>query len=155
MDTTNNESAFSYVMRAIGHRIRRCHQVSVALFTEEVNAFGVTTIQYAALAAIARHEDIDATRLARLVAFDRSTVGSVLERLEAKRLISRHYGPGDKRIKLLRVTARGRALLVASDAAVHRSQDRFLEVLDPIERATLLHLLEKLITRHEELNEAV
>jgi len=149
------ESAFTYVMGAIGHRIRRCHQLSVALFADEVGPFDVTTVQYAALASIANNEDIDATRLAALVAFDRSTVGSVLERLESKGLITRRYGPGNRRIKLLRVTARGRELLAASDAAVHRSQDRFLAVLDPIERATLLDLLEKLIDRHEERDEAV
>jgi DNA-binding MarR family transcriptional regulator len=148
-------SAFSYTMSAVGHRIRRSHQLSVALFAEEVNPFGLTTLQYAALATIASHENIDATRLAGLVAFDRSTVGSVLERLEAKELIARHYGPGNKRIKLLRATARGREVLLAAEAAVHRSQDRFLAVLNPTERATLLSLLEKLITRHEELDEAV
>src|SRR3984885_5151003 len=104
-------SAFSYTMGAVGHRIRRCHQLSVALFVEEVNPFGLPTLQYAALATIASHENMDATRLAGLVAFDRSTVGSVLERLEARELITRHHGPGNKRIKLLRATARGHELL--------------------------------------------
>jgi len=148
-------AAFSYTMGAVGHRIRRCHQLSVALFAEEVTPFDLTTLQYAALATIASHENIDATRLAGLVAFDRSTVGSVLERLEAKDLITRHYGPGNKRIKLLRATAQGRELLLAADDAVHRSQDRFLAVLNPMERATLFSLLEKLIARHEQLDEAV
>ena len=148
-------SAFSYVMGAIGHRIRRSHQLSVALFAEEVGEFGVTTVQYAALAAIAANAEIDATRLAALVAFDRSTVGSVLERLEIKGLIDRHFGPTDKRIKLLRVTTLGRRLLEDADLAVHRSQDRFLAVLEPNERATLLELLEKLIRRHEELDETL
>jgi DNA-binding MarR family transcriptional regulator len=148
-------AAFSYTMGAVGHRIRRCHQLSVALFAEEVTPFDLTTLQYAALATIASHENMDATRLAGLLAFDRSTVGSVLERLEAKELITRHHGPGNKRIKLLRATARGREVLVAADDAVHRSQDRFLAVLNPIERATLLGLLEKLIARHEALDEAV
>ena len=142
-------------MDAIGHRIRRSHQLSVALFAEEVGEFGLTTVQYAALAAIAANADLDATRLAELVAFDRSTVGAVLERLEVKKLIDRHSRLNDKRIKLLRVTTLGRGLLIASDAAVHRSQDRFLAVLDPNERATLLQLLEKLISRHEELNDVV
>ena len=127
----------------------------MALFVEEVSAFGVTTVQYAALATIAAHEDIDATRLAVLVALDRSTIGAVLERLEAKGLITRHFGPGDKRSKRLRATSAGRALLETADGAVHRSQDRFLAVLDPSERATLLGILEKLVARHEELDEAV
>ena len=149
------EIAFAYVLQSIGHRIRRCHQLSVGLFGEEVAPFEITTVQYAALAAIVAHHDIDATRLADLVDFDRSTVGAVLERLELKGLITRHYGPNDKRIKLLRATALGRELLIKADVAVHRSQDRFLEVLEPHERETLLDLLQKLIMRHEALDEAV
>jgi MarR family transcriptional regulator, lower aerobic nicotinate degradation pathway regulator len=142
-------SAFDYTIGAVGHRVRRCHQLSMALFNEEVGPYGVTTIQYAALAAIADNDDIDATRLATLVAFDRSTVGAVLERLEAKGLIEREYRFHDKRTKRLRATDAGRALLADADAAVHRSQDRFLAVLDADERAILMELLAKAIARHE------
>ena len=155
MASSRIDAPFAYVLRSIGHRIRRCHQLSVGLFVDEVSTFEVTTVQYAALAAIVANRDIDATRLAALVDLDRSTVGAVLERLEAKGLITRHYGSRDKRIKLLRATATGRELLVKADAAVHRSQSRFLEVLEPAERQMLLDLLQKLTTRHEALDEAV
>ena len=146
-------TAFDYVMDAVGHRIRRCHQLSMGIFNEEVGPYGVTTVQYAALAAIAVHDDIDATRLATMVAFDRATVGAVLERLESKGLIEREYRFHDKRTKRLHATAAAHALLGAADEAVHRSQDRFLAVLDPDERATLLHLLGTAIARHEARNE--
>ena len=147
MDGTH-AAAFPYVLTSIGHRFRRCNQLSMALFSEEVAPFGVTTVQYAALAAIAAYEGIDATRLAALIALDRSTVGAVLERLEDKALVSRYFGAGNKRNKLLRATASGCQLLERADGAVHRSQDRFVAVLDPLERATLLDLLDKLLVRH-------
>jgi DNA-binding MarR family transcriptional regulator len=146
---------FDYVMGAIGHRIRRCHQLSVALFNEEVAPYGVTTVQYAALAAIADIDDLDATRLAKLVAFDRSTVGHVLERLEAKGLIAREFRFHDKRTKRIAATSAGRALLAEAGDAVQRSQERFLDVLDPDDRATLLRLLATAISRHEEQHESV
>lgn len=142
-------TAFDFVFGAVGHSIRRCHQLSVALFNEEVGPFGLTTIQYAALDVIAANADIDATRLASMVAFDRSTVGAVLERLESKNLIAREYSDRDKRSKVLRVTAAGRALLSEAGDAVRRSQNRFLEVLDPAEREAFINLLTALITRHE------
>jgi DNA-binding MarR family transcriptional regulator len=141
---------FDYVMGAVGHRVRRCHQLSVGLFNEEVAPFELTTIQYAALAAIAANDNIDATRLAALVAFDRSTVGAVLERLETKGLIDREWRFHDKRTKRLRATPSGRALLVEADEAVHRSQDRFLSVLDPDERSVFMNLLAAVIARHAE-----
>ena len=45
-----------------------------------------------------------------LIAFDRSTLGNVLERLEARKLVTRYSSPQDKRIKLLKLTAAGNTL---------------------------------------------
>ena len=72
-----------------GHLIRRAQQIAVAIFMDECAGFDLTPVQYAALAAIAANRDIDATRLSYLVALDRSTIGTVLERLEAKGLRAR------------------------------------------------------------------
>jgi DNA-binding MarR family transcriptional regulator len=131
-----------------GHQIRRCNQIAVALFAEEVGRFEITPVQYAALTTIAETPDIDATRLARTVAFDRSTVGNVLERLEDRGLIDREYRSDDKRTKRLRITAEGRRLLQTIAPAVSRSQQRFIEVLSSAEQRQLQQLLEKLIERH-------
>jgi DNA-binding MarR family transcriptional regulator len=144
-----------HALRSVGHRIRRAHQHSVALFTDEVGPFGLTTLQYAALAAIAAGDDLDATRLAQQVAFDRSTVGAVLERLEAKGLIERQSRADDRRTKQLRTTPSGSQLLIRVDDAVRRSQERFLDVLEPHERETFMHLLATLIARHEATDEPV
>jgi DNA-binding MarR family transcriptional regulator len=131
-----------------GHQIRRCNQIAVALFAEEVGAFEITPVQYAALTTIAETPDLDATRLAQIVAFDRSTVGNVLERLEDRGLIDREYRRDDKRTKRLRITAEGRRVLDAIAPAVARSQARFIDVLSATERRRLQQLLAKLIERH-------
>ena len=55
-------------------------------------------MHYAAMAAICENPGIDVTRLSSLIAFDRSTLGSVLERLEARKLVERYPSPEDKRI---------------------------------------------------------
>lgn len=67
-----------------GHLIRRAQQVSIAIFAEECAGLDLTSVQYAALSAIGAHPGVDATRLSTLIAFDRSTIGDVLERLESK-----------------------------------------------------------------------
>src|ERR1700757_3798019 len=72
-----------------GHLIRRCQQIAVAMFLEETKGFDITPVQYAALVASGPHPQIDPPRLSHLIAFDRSTLGSVLERLEQKRLVAR------------------------------------------------------------------
>src|SRR6185369_10760190 len=94
-----------------GYLFRRMQQIAVAIFMEECRAFDLTPVQYAALVAIQTHPGIDATRLSAVIAFDRSTLGSVIERIEAKGLVERKPSPDDKRIKLLYLTRPGAALL--------------------------------------------
>lgn len=134
-----------YLYAMPGHLIRRGQQIAVSLFIEETAAFGVTPVQYAALVAIREQPDIDATRLSQLIAFDRSTIGSVLARLEGKGLIARTGGARDKRVKRLRVTRRGAALLDRIGTSVERAQQRILAPLAPAERRQLMALLTKLV----------
>ena len=71
------------VYTAPGYLFRRMQQIAVALFIEECKAFDLTPVQYAALVTISTHPGIDATRLSAVIAFDRSTLGNVIERLQA------------------------------------------------------------------------
>ena len=128
-----------------GYLFRRMQQIAVAIFMEECRAFELTPVQYAALVAIQTHPGIDATRLSAVIAFDRSTLGSVIERIEAKGLIERKPSPDDRRIKLLYLTRSGAALLREIVPAVDRAQARMLEPLKPAERKTLMALLSQLV----------
>lgn len=134
-----------------GHLIRRAQQISTALFAEECAGFDLTAVQYAALAAIKANPEVDATRLSALIAFDRSTIGGVLERLEAKGWVLRTSSPADKRVKLLRLTLEGERLLRRVAPAVRRVQQRLLEPLAPADRTTILRLLGRLADAHNEV----
>src|SRR6478735_1239572 len=125
------------VYTAPGYLFRRMQQIAVALFVEECRAFDLTPVQYAALVAIHTHPGIDATRLSAVIAFDRSTLGSVIERLQAKDYIERKPAPEDKRIKLLYLTKSGAAILRDIKPSVERAQARMLQPLDPADRKKL------------------
>ena len=114
------------VYTAPGYLFRRMQQIAVALFVEECKAFDLTPVQYAALVAIHTHPGIDATRLSAVIAFDRSTLGSVIERLEAKKLIERKPSGEDKRVKLLYLTKAGAAVLRDIMPSVEQAQARML-----------------------------
>jgi DNA-binding MarR family transcriptional regulator len=94
-----------------GHLIRRAQQIASALFAEECAGFDLTPVQYAALVAINANPEVDATRLSTLIAFDRSTIGDVLERSEAKGWVLRSPSPCDRRVKLLRLSPEGEEVL--------------------------------------------
>jgi MarR family transcriptional regulator, lower aerobic nicotinate degradation pathway regulator len=128
-----------------GYLFRRMQQIAVAIFMEECRAFDLTPVQYAALVAIQTHRGIDATRLSAVIAFDRSTLGNVIERIEAKGLVERKASPDDKRIKLLYLTRSGAALLSEIVPLVDRAQARMLQPLKPADRKTLMVLLSQLV----------
>src|SRR4029079_11231 len=94
-----------------GYLFRRMQQIAVALFVEECRAYDLTPVQFAALVAIHTHPGIDAPRISAEIAIDRSMLGSVFERLEAKQYIERKPSREDKRVKLLYLTKAGAALL--------------------------------------------
>jgi MarR family transcriptional regulator, lower aerobic nicotinate degradation pathway regulator len=138
------------VYTAPGYLFRRMQQIAVAIFVEECRAFDLTSVQYAALVAISTHPGIDATRLSAVIAFDRSTLGNVIERLETKALIERKPGREDKRVKLLYLTRTGAALLRDIVTSVDKAQARMLQPLKPADRKTLLALLTQLVDLNNE-----
>jgi len=133
-----------------GYLFRRMQQIAVAIFVEECRVYDLTPVQYAALVAIRTHPGIDATRLSAVIAFDRSTLGNVIERLQAKQYIERKPAPEDKRIKLLYLTKSGTALLRDIMPSVDRAQARMLQPLKPAARKALLALLTQLVDLNNE-----
>lgn len=127
-----------------GHLIRRAHQASTALFAAECGRFDLTSVQFAAMSALQGAPGLDATRLAALIAFDRSTLGDVLERLEAKGWIVRAPSPNDGRIKTLALSEAGAALLTTVQSAVQRVQERLLAPFPVADHARVLEVLRQL-----------
>ncbi|MDB5363646.1 MAG: transcriptional regulatory protein [Rhodospirillales bacterium] len=127
-----------------GHLIRRAHQISWALFVNECADYNVTPVQYSALVAIEERPGVDATRLSALIAFDRSTIGNVIERLETRGLVTRKAGAEDRRQKLLFLSDQGRELLRKITPLVERVQERIMAPLTKDEREIFVRLLDRM-----------
>ncbi|WP_323021564.1 MarR family transcriptional regulator [Pararhodobacter sp.] len=129
------------------------HQLSTAAFGILNAPEPITPVQFAALLTIRDNPGIDATRLAAAIRFDRTTIGHVIGRLEAKELIIRTEGSLDKRTKQVRITGKGSALLDSAGPRVGEVADLLLAPLSGPERAELMRLLRLLddaATRREE-----
>ena len=134
---------------APGHLIRRAHQISVALFHAQLADAGVTPVQFAILNALIDTPGVDQITLAKRVAFDPATSGSVIGRLENKGWVARRSDPVDRRRKLLLLTPEGRSALTGMQAAVAAVQAEILSPLAPSEQAQFMHLLRQLVSAHE------
>lgn len=128
-----------------GHLIRRLHQISTAVFAEHMAANGLdlTSVQYAALSTIAEQPQIDQVSLAGAIAYDKVTIGGVIDRLENKGLVTRSVSPNDRRMRLLKTTRAGTRLLAKVRPIVVALQDDILDGLTGAESRTLMQLMEK------------
>jgi MarR family transcriptional regulator, lower aerobic nicotinate degradation pathway regulator len=132
-----------------GHAIRRLHQAAVALFMQEVAELGLTPVQYSSLQTICDRPGIDQKSLAQAVSFDTSTIGGVVDRLEARGLIQRQVSPEDRRVRLLEPTTEGQALLRSVVPRMLRAQERILSPLSASDAKAFMRLTQRLIDAHE------
>jgi len=128
-----------------GHLIRRAYQISQAIFLDETSKLGLTSVQYSALNAIVELPGIDQASLSGLIAFDKTTLVKVLDRLVAKGLITRIRSTEDRRRHVLTATDRGRQAIKKIIPMLDRAQERILAPLNPKEQAVFLSLLTKLV----------
>ncbi|MDM9624091.1 MarR family transcriptional regulator [Rhizobium sp. S96] len=139
-----------------GHLIRRFQQIAVAVFHAEAEAAGydLTPVQYAALAAISTNPGIDQVTLAGLIAYDRTTITGVVDRLAHKGMIERNASSRDRRARELTVTAEGMRTLEGITPAVEAAQKTMVRGLSTDEVEELMRLLRKATASGNELSRA-
>jgi DNA-binding MarR family transcriptional regulator len=124
-----------------GYLIRRSKQTSTFIFTETCKDFGITPIQFAAMAILRFRPGIDQTELGEIAALDPSTAGDVIQRLERRELLQREE-QGQRR--LCNLTAEGLALLEKVSPLVVAAQSLVLDALTSREQTQLLRLMSKM-----------
>ncbi|UUX49006.1 MarR family transcriptional regulator [Nisaea acidiphila] len=140
----------------IGHLIRRLNQISVSIFQDRLKAEGyeLTQVQYGAMTVLESYPGIDQATLAGLIAYDRATMGTVLERLVERGWVDRRVNSQDRRARQLYLTESGRQLLHAVSPVVREIQDLIVDGLTPEEQQDFIRLAEKLATAGNERSRA-
>lgn len=134
----------------IGHLLRTCQQLHVAIWAEHFPG-GLTSPQFAVLHALAHEGPLTQTALRSKIRLDRSTTADVVRRLVARRLVSQVKDPEDARRRVVRLTTAGRALYVESTVRATQVNDAMLDGLDVTQREQLVALLAALLEGHKGL----
>jgi DNA-binding MarR family transcriptional regulator len=137
-----------------GDLIRRLQQIAVGIFMEETKEFDITPVQYKALIAIKKTPGISKSYLADAVGLDRSTIGELVRRLESRGLVTRTTAAGDKRIKKLRLSPVGKALLTRAEPRVKRAKDRILAPLSKADKHVFTKMLLQLVEKNNKFSRA-
>jgi DNA-binding MarR family transcriptional regulator len=137
------DAGFDAIAAMPGHLLRRCQQIAVAIFLQECEALDLTPLQYVVLGALDAGGEMDQNRLGGLTALDRTTVGTVLSKLEDRGLVQRRRSDSDKRSNAITLTDCGRALLEKAVPAVAGAQTRILAPLAPADRDRFIGYLQQ------------
>jgi MarR family transcriptional regulator, lower aerobic nicotinate degradation pathway regulator len=142
------------LQHTVGHLVRRTHQLHNLLFSQVTAGCDITSPQFAALRTIEAFPELEQNGLSEIIAYDRTTIGGLIDRLEAKGLVQRSVGEHDRRTKLLTLTRAGSALLKEVSPKVRSIQSRLLAPLSAGERKEFLALLERIVDLEEEIDDA-
>jgi DNA-binding MarR family transcriptional regulator len=125
------EPRVSYVIARLERAVR-------AAINERVRPHGLTTLQYTTLSVLAvRGEPLSNAQLARRAYMSPQAIGEVIAAVEGKGLIKRTPHPNHRRLLPATLTAKGRRVLAACDAAVAEMEEEMLGELSSAERASL------------------
>ena len=127
----------------IGHIMRRAVQRHTAIFANKMGA-DLTPTRFAALAMLFERGDLSQNELGHLTAMDIATIKGVVDRLQAKGLVTNRVDPNDGRRKIISLTQAGfQHLAQAIPKGIEITNDT-LEPLSLEEKYQLLTLMRKI-----------
>lgn len=136
---------FGMLPELIGYRLRIAQIGIFRDFCTSVDDAEITPTLFGVLVLIDANPGMKQTQLADAIQLDRSSVVSVLDKLEARGLVERVRAPDNRRANALHLTATGRHLLQSLIPQVRAHEERVLQHLDAGDRAQLRELLGRLV----------
>ncbi|RDI66931.1 MarR family winged helix-turn-helix transcriptional regulator [Nocardia pseudobrasiliensis] len=127
---------------AVFHLMRRVLQDHGAVWQSKLPE--LTKPQFAVLSTVAATPDIDQVTVGARAAVDKATLAGMLRRLEERGLITKTADSVDRRRFLLRLTAKGKAVVRATTPLADDADAQLLTRLTATEQRQLRKLLLKL-----------
>lgn len=139
-----------------GYLIRRLNQISVSIFQDHMMKTGIkfTPVQFAALNMLKRFPNTDQATLAGLIAYDRATIGGVIDRLESLKLVNRSVSKHDRRAHEIILTPLGLETLEKLLPVIDSIQEDILAGLTSKDRVEFLRLASILASAGNHLSRA-
>ena len=128
-----------------GFLIRRLHQIHGYLFSQETAEFGITPVQYSVMTSLNEHGAMDQVTIAREVGLERTTVAEVIARIESRGLVRRTSSTQDQRVKIVKLTLKGKRLVEKMGPAVTRAHELTISPLSQEDQDRLMLLLVRVL----------
>lgn len=125
--------------------LKRAYQRTRQHLTDAVAAHDLSASQYGVLHRLLDEPGLSGADLARMMLSTPQAVQQTITALEQRKLVVRTPDPANNRILRARLTARGRKVVTAADAAARAANAELLEGFDAAERAKFIELLRKYV----------
>ncbi len=129
----------------LGYHLRRAQLAVFADFARSMSGIDLTPGQFGVLARIAANPGLSQSALGRAVGIERSTVVSVIDRLERRKLVVRGEAEGDRRANALVLSEEGQKLFREASRRVRLHERRIARGLTPTEAKALAAMLRKMV----------
>lgn len=126
------------------------HTQARQLFAKNINTADITLEMAFALCVIDAGEPMQQQRLADAILMDRSSAKRQVDNLVKRGLVITEKDPSNQRLKLLRLTDKGRSMVTAAGEIFRGFEAQFLSCLEDSEQAELLRLCRKLVVANRD-----
>ena len=123
---------------------------SVDIYSKKLNTeLGLTVPQLLCLHALAKSESLTLTDLAKEVSLGVSTVNGIIDRLEAKQLLTRNRSTEDRRRVGLKITSSGKEIVLKAPSLLQDKLSASLSKLSDSEQLAITESLELVVNLME------
>jgi MarR family transcriptional regulator, lower aerobic nicotinate degradation pathway regulator len=140
-DVNPLDAHLGYWLRFVSNHVSRA-------FQRKAEAHGVTVAEWVVLRQLLALGEVPPSRLAEEMGMTRGGVSKLVERLYAKKLVSRAAGGDDKRFQSVGLTAAGKKLVPKLAALADANDAAFFGHLSDEQRDELADLLKDVVRRH-------
>lgn len=149
-----HELNFPHPIQDPSHEVALAIVLTSAMLTKEADRllreYDLTEAQFNVLMLLAYQagpEGISQTQLSRMLLVNRANVTGLVDRMERDGLLERFSEPGDRRMRIIRMTEKGREILEKAVQPYLERVDGIMGALSTKEREDLLGILDRLRER--------
>jgi DNA-binding MarR family transcriptional regulator len=123
--------------------------ICTAMVAEEFEDEDMPVSQWAVLTIIDNNPEIDQSRLAEVVAIDKTNTGRLVDQLEAKGFVERCPDDSDRRVWRIRCTPLGHKTRKRLRPRALATQETLLSCLKPAQRELFIDLMSHVVSANE------
>ncbi|MGA2649676.1 MAG: MarR family winged helix-turn-helix transcriptional regulator [Terracidiphilus sp.] len=142
------DQAVSDLKKHVGFWLRFVSNHVSHSFARKLLASGVTVAEWVVMREMFDDETTSPGVLAERIGMTRGGVSKLVDRLVAKKFVTRRDRSDDRRFQSIALTATGRRLIPQLAALADQNDDDFFHPLSMEERAALIATMKKLVQAH-------